>query len=65
MSTIPGLWTGPWTGPWTDDHLSAFSVIFSCLAIMLSAISVSGMKRICGSTQTGEYYSNTTFNSPY
>ena len=40
-----------------------FFVIFSCLAIMLSAISASGMEGVHGSTQTGKDYSNTTVNS--
>ena len=42
---------------------NAFSVIFSCLAIMLSMISASGMEHVYGSKQIGEDYSNTTVNS--
>ena len=40
-----------------------FSAFFSCLAIMLSAISASGVERVHGSAQTGKDYSNTTVNS--
>ena len=47
----------------TRPLFSAFSVIFSCLAIMLSAISASGMERVHGPMQTGDDYSNTTVNS--
>ena len=37
-------------------------VIFSCLAIMLSRISASGVECVHGFTQTGEDYSNTISN---
>ena len=43
--------------------VQCFLCDFSCLAIMLSAISALGMESVNGSTQTGEDYSNTTVNS--
>ena len=47
----------------TQPLFSAFFVIFSCFAIMLSVTSASGVECVHGSAQTGENYSNTTVNS--
>ena len=69
LSGCPGGLYNTWTVDWTMDSwsfkatqplFSAFSVIFSCLAIMLSVISASGMEHINGSMQTGEDYSNSS-----
>ena len=43
--------------------INAFSVIFGCFAIMLSAISALGMECVHGLMQTGKDYSNTTVGS--
>ena len=52
-----------WSFKATQPLFSAVFVIFSFLAIMLSAVSASGMERVHGSKQTGKDYSNTTVNS--
>ena len=65
--TKPGLDCGLDYGPMLIRSNSAsvqcFLCDFSCLAIMLSAISASGMEHVHKSTQTGEDYSNTTVSS--
>ena len=47
----------------TQPLFSALTVIISCLAIILSVISASGMEHVHGYTKTGKDYSNTTVNS--